>query len=114
MSNFGTRNSGFFNGGTSGGSGSGITRSINSVSTNTNAGSTALIDYVYLVTLSPTITLPSPSSNTNLYTIKNVGSGTVSVATTSGTIDGTSSPITINVSFVSITLVSDGTNWFII
>lgn len=92
----------------------GFTRSINSVSTNTNAGNAAQTDYVYLVTLSPTITLPSPSANTNTYTIKNVGSGTVSIATTSGTIDGSASPITINVSFVSITLVSDGTNWFII
>ena len=94
-------------------SGGGV-RSINSVNTNTTAGSTSGTDYVYLVSGTTTITLPSPTGNTSSYTIKRVGTNAVSIATTSGTIDGSTSPITINVQYVSVTVVSDGTNWFII
>ena len=91
-----------------------LQRSVNVVSTNTAAGSVISTDYVYLVSGTTTITLPTPVGNTNQYTIKRVGTSTVSIATTSGTIDGSASPITINVQYVSLTLVSDGTNWFII
>jgi len=104
---------GIYSGG--GGGGGGISRSVNVVSTATPAGSTAGVDYVYLVSGTTTITLPTAVGNTNLYTIKRVGTNTVSIATTSGqTIDGSSSPITIIVQYVSLTLVSDGTNWNII
>ena len=89
--------------------------SVNVVSTNTTAGSAASTDYVYLVSGTTTITLPTAVGNTNRYTIKNSGTGVVSIATTSSqTIDGSSSPITINVQYVSIDLISNGTNWEII
>ena len=95
--------------------GTGISRGIYSVSTNTSAGSGANVDYVYLVSGSTTITLPTAIASTNTYTIKRVGTSTVSIATTSSqTIDGSASPITINVQYVSITVVSDGANWNII
>jgi hypothetical protein len=95
--------------------GTGITRGIYSVSTNTAAGSGANVDYVYFVSGSSTITLPTAVGNTNQYTIKNVGTNTISIATTSSqTIDGSASPITINVQYVSLTIISDGTNWNII
>jgi hypothetical protein len=95
--------------------GTGITRGIYSVSTNTAAGSGANVDYVYLVSGTTTITLPTAVGNTNRYTIKNTGTNTVSIATTSSqTIDGSSSPITINVQYVSLDFVSDGANWNII
>jgi hypothetical protein len=95
--------------------GSGINRSVNSVSTNTNAGSGANVDYVYLVSGTTTITLPTAVGNTNRYTIKRSGTGVVSIATTSSqTIDGSSSPININVRYVSIDLISNGANWEII
>lgn len=91
------------------------TKSINNVSTNTTAGSASSTDYIYLVSGVTTITLPTAVGNTNLYTIKRVGTGTVSVDTTlSQTIDGSTSPITIDVRYVSITLISDGANWNII
>jgi len=93
----------------------GFTRVVSSVNSNTAAGSTANTDYVYLVSGTTTITLPAAAGNTNLYTIKRVGTNTVSIATTSSqTIDGSSSPITINVQYVSLDLISDGTNWNII
>ena len=95
--------------------GTGISRGIYSVSTNTSAGSGANVDYVYLVSGTTTITLPTAVGNTNTYTIKRVNTGVVSIATTSSqTIDGSASPITINVQYVSITVVSDGANWNII
>jgi len=90
---------------------------ISSINTNTTAGSASFTDYIYLVLGSSTVTLTLPTAinNTNLYTIKNVGISTASIATTAGqTIDGSSSPININVQYVSLTLVSDNANWNII
>lgn len=93
---------------------SGITRSISSVSSATAAGATALTDYVYFVSGTSTLTLPTAVGNANRYTIKNTGSNTVTIATTSSqTIDGSVS-ITLSVSNTSIDLVSDGANWRIL
>jgi hypothetical protein len=95
--------------------GSGITRSIQSIAVNTAAGSTAATDYVYLVSGPTTLTLPTAVGNTNKYEIKRTGVNTVSIATTGGqTIDSSASPITINVQYASISVISDGANWFII
>lgn len=92
-----------------------IQRSVNVVSTTTAAGSATGTDYVYLVSGTTTVTLPTAVGNTNRYTIKNSGIGVVSIATTSSqTIDGSASPITINVQYVSIDLISNGSNWEII
>lgn len=93
------------------GSGSGITRSINSISSNTIAGAVAAIDYVYLVSGTTTLTLPTAVGNTNLYTVKNVGSGVATIATTGvETIDG-GSTIVMPVRYTSVDLLSDGSNW---
>ncbi len=95
--------------------GTGISRGIYTVSTNTTAGNGANVDYVYIVSGTTTITLPTAVGTTNQYTIKNVGTNTISIATTSSqTIDGSSSPITIPVQNTSLTLISDGSNWNII
>jgi fructose-1,6-bisphosphatase/inositol monophosphatase family enzyme len=98
---------------TDSGGGSGITRSIASVSTATTAGATAATDYVYLVSGITTLTLPTAVSNLNKYTVKNTGSNAVTVATTSSQqIDGTTT-ITLN-PLDSVDLISNGTNWYII
>jgi hypothetical protein len=90
-------------------------RSVNVVSLDITAGNTAGTDYVYLVSGTTTITLPTAVGNTNRYSIKRSGTGVVSIATTSGqTIDGSSSPININVQYVSIDIISNGTDWEII
>jgi hypothetical protein len=63
-----------------------------------------------------TITLPSASNNNNLYTIKKVDSSShnITISTTSSqTIDGGTSAI-LKVQYVSITLVSDGSNWNVV
>lgn len=93
-----------------GGSG-GTVRSINSVSVDTAAGSTSGTDYVYLCSGTMVLTLPDATTNTNLYTVKNVGSGTITVATTAAqTIDGSAS-ITLPVQYTAVDLISDTANW---
>lgn len=95
--------------------GSGITRSVNNISTTTNAGSTASTDYVYNVTSGTfTLTMPTAASNTNRYTIKQSGTGVLTIATTSSqTIDG-STTYTMSKQYQAIDLISDGTNWIIV
>ncbi len=95
------------------GGGSGITRSISSISGNTSAGATATTDYVYICTATLTLTLPTAVGNTNLYTVKTT-SGTTTVATTGGqTIDGGAND-TITVANTSHAYISNGTNWLIV
>jgi len=97
-----------------GSGGGGITRSVNNISTTTTAGATASTDYVYLVSGTTTLTMPTAVGNTNRYTIKNVGTNTITINTTSSqTIDGSTS-ITIAVRYTTLDLISDGTNWNII
>lgn len=96
------------------GGGGGISRSVSSVSTATAAGATAKTDYVYFVSGTTTLTLPTAVSNSNLYTVKNTGGNTVTIATTSSqTIDG-SLTITLPVANTSVDIVSDGSNWRIV
>lgn len=91
-----------------------FSRSVNSVSTNGTNGSAASTDYVYLCSSTITRTMPTAVGNTNRYTIKNVGAGVITVATTGGqTIDGAATA-TLSTTYESIDLVSDGSNWNII
>jgi hypothetical protein len=94
-------------------SGAGITRSVTSTSSPLTAGSAAATDYIYLVSGTTTITLPTAVSNTNVYTVTNSGSNTVTVATTSSqTINGSTS-VTLPISNMSLDFVSNGSNWMI-
>lgn len=91
-------------------SGSGHALSVNSISSPTTAGSTASTDYIYLVSGTTTLTLPTAVGNTNIYTVKNV-SGTTTIATTSSqTIDG-STTASLARQYTSLTLISDNANW---
>ena len=92
----------------------GISRSITNIAVNTTAGAVALTDYVYFVSGTTAVTLPTAIGNTNQYTIKRVGTNTVTINTTSAqTIDG-STTATLNFQYESLDLVSDGTNWNVI
>lgn len=92
----------------------GISRSISTVSTTTAAGAAASTDYVYLCSGTFTITLPATTGNTNLYTIKNIGSGVITVATTGGeTIDG-SATASIPVQWTSYDFVAASGNWNVV
>lgn len=98
----------------SGGSG-GITRSVNVVSTATGAGSTAATDYIYLVSGTTTITLPTAVGNTNRYTVSRTDASlTTTIATTSAqTINGAST-YTLLSQYASVDLISNGSNWLIV
>lgn len=95
-----------------GGSGS-IVRAIFSISTNQTLGSTAETDYVYFVSGTTTVTMPTAVGNTNRYTVKNSGSNTVTIIFTGGqNADGsTSLSLTPN---TSLDLISNNSNYFIV
>lgn len=95
------------------GGGTGITRSIVTTSGSLTLGSTASIDYVYLVAGAHVLTLPTAVSNTNRYTVKNNHSVAITVNTTSAqTIDSTTS---IDIAPEdSVDLISNNSNWFVI
>jgi len=91
---------------------SGIVRSIFSISTNTTAGAVANTDYVYNITGTTILTLPTAVGNTNKYTIKNAGVGVITILFTSGQNADDSTIITLNPG-VSLPFVSTNTNWII-
>ena len=97
--------------GTAAAGGGGISRVVLSVAIATTAAAAASTDYVYFVSGTTTITLPTAVSNTNQYRIKNTGTNTVTIATTSAqTIDG-SSTAPLPVANTALILISDGSNW---
>ncbi len=91
----------------------GLTHVISAISTDTTAPEEPLTDYYYIVSGTTTLTLPNAVGNNNMYTVKNGGSETVTIATTSSqTLDGSLlAPITPN---TSLSLISDNANWFIV
>lgn len=94
----------------------GITRSVSSVSTATSAGSTSATDYVYFVSGTTTLTLPTAVSNTNKYNIVNSGTNTITVATTSSqTINSPAVAVTslTLTAGQSMEFISNNANWWI-
>jgi len=93
---------------------SAINRLVVNTIDNYTVGSTAMTDYVYLVSGSHNGTMPAASGNSNRYTIKNKHSASVTITSgVSDTIEGTSS-ITIDPSD-SVDLISNNTNeWNVI
>lgn len=82
------------------------------------SGNTTLTtaNYIVLVSATATITLPDAVANPGRqYIVKNIGVGiTVTINTTSSqTIDGNLT-LVITAQYVSFSLVSNGTNWYIL
>lgn len=95
-----------------GGSGSGVTRTITSVTTTVTGAATASTDYVYLLGSGAVYTQPTAVSNTNLYTLKNITTGNLTIGSTSAqTFDG--GTLVLGPS-QSVDLISDNSNWRII
>lgn len=93
--------------------GSGITRSVNNIAASTSIASSANTDYVYFAAGNIAVNLPTPIGNTNLYTVKNVGSGTITIDTIPAhTIDGSSTAI-LPVQYTSLDIISNGADWLI-
>lgn len=91
----------------------GIVRSIISISTGTTAAAAANIDYVYLCLGTITYIQPTAVGNTNRYTIKNIGTGVVTITFTSGQNADGSTTLAVNAG-VSLDLISNNTNWIIV
>jgi hypothetical protein len=88
------------------------TRSVNTISSDTSAGSSTGTDYVYICSAALTLTLPTAASNSNLYTVKNNTSGVVIINPSgSDTIDSDAT-LQLVTRYTSVDLVSDGvSNW---
>jgi hypothetical protein len=87
---------------------------VTSIAVNTNAGAAANTRYVYMISGSSVLTLPTAVGNTNIYTAQNAGSATPEVHTTSSqTING-SAIVTLSIIGMSLDFISDGSNWTII
>lgn len=93
------------------GTGTGIVREINSVAVPTVMGNTAGTDYVYLVSGTTTMTLPTAVGNENLYTVKNVGNGVITIDTTGGQTIDNEATISMATRYTSVDIISDGSNW---
>ena len=90
--------------------GSGTTRSVDSTSVSSTVGSIAGTDYVVIANAGVRITLPTASSNENLYTIKNTAASSVLVSPNgSDTID-TDTEIILQTQYTAVDLISDGVN----
>ena len=90
-----------------------ITRSINIINSSITASANAYTDYVYVASGSIIITLPTAVGNTNEYTIKNVGTSSITLAPSSSqTIDGQAS-WSLAQQYISITTFSNNSNWLI-
>jgi len=91
----------------------GSTRVVNNISIATTAGAAASTDYIYFVSGTTTLTLPTAVGNSNVYTVTNVGVNVITVATTSAqTING-SSVATLPITNMSLDFISNGANWVV-
>lgn len=97
---------------TGGGPGGGIVRSVQSISASQLADSSSGTDYVYICTGTMTLTMPTASSNSNLYTIKNAGTGVITILPDGAdTLDNDVS-IIMPVRYTAVDLISDSVgNW---
>lgn len=102
-------------GGSSSGGGGGVSRVISVVTTDTTASAAASTDYVYIANCASAcnITLPTAVSNTNLYTVKRVGAGVVTVLFTGGQNADGSTSLALNTAYTSLDFVSDNSNWIV-
>jgi hypothetical protein len=95
------------------GGGTGITRTITSSAGAFTAGSTAGVDYVYLITGAHAVALPTAVGNTNRYTFKNNHSAAITI-TPDGveTVEG-GATLSLN-PLASVDLISNNSVWFVI
>lgn len=96
-----------------GGSGSGITRTIVVTSGNVTMGATASTDYMYFVAGAHTASLPAAAGNTNRYTVKNGHSANITIDTVGAELVEGAASISIAPE-EAVDLISNGTNWFVV
>lgn len=92
----------------------GAKRVVTVIGSSTTALAAAKTDYVYICTAALTLTMPTAVGNTNRYTVKRTGTGTVTVASTAAqTVDGNATFV-LDVRYMSVDVMSDGANWVVI
>ena len=93
--------------------GAGTVRTIATTVVSSIIGAVANTDYVVLASEGVQITLPTAVSNTNLYTIKNIGTSSVLIATTGGQTIDESGSINMPVQYTAVDIISDNSNWHV-
>lgn len=93
--------------------GAGTSRSISTVTVSSVLADTAATDIVVLANGGVRLTLPTAVSNTNLYTVKNIGTSSVLVDTTGGQTIDSDSTVIMPVQYTAVDLISDNSNWHI-
>jgi hypothetical protein len=94
-----------------GGSVGGTVRSIQTLAVSSTIGTLAGTDQVYLANGGIRITLPTAVGDTNLYTIKNVGTSSVLIDTVSAQTIDAQATVIMPVRYTSVDIVSDNSNW---
>lgn len=89
-----------------------IKREVYSISTSQTLRSDRFRDYFYFVSGTTTVTMPTAVGNLNRYSVKNVGTGIVTVAS-SDTLEGVTS-LEIRTQYESVDMISTGTVWAVI
>jgi len=95
----------------SGGSVGGTVRQIQTLIVSSQIGTLAGTDQVYLCNAGIQVTLPTAVSDTNLYTIKNVGTSSVLINTVSAQTIDNDTTVVMPVRYTSVDIVSDNSNW---
>lgn len=89
-----------------------LARSVTSVTTSLTFGFAVGHEYIYLLKSGAVPSLPSAVTNQAFYRVKNTTAGSITLSSAGGTIDGSASVIVRP--NVSLDIVSDGSNWFVI
>ena len=95
----------------SGGSGSGITRTVSVLSVSSTLAAAATTDYVYFANVGVRLTLPTAVGNSNGYVVKNMATSSVLVSAAAGQdIDG-SATVLMPTQYESLTFYSNSSVW---
>lgn len=87
---------------------------VTSVITETSAYTVTEDDYVILCSNTFTLTLPTAVGHDGVKTIKNIGTGTITIVCDGvETIDG-GTTAELSIQYESISIISDGGNWYVI
>lgn len=95
-----------------GAAGINYSRIVSKITINTNAAAATGTDYVYLCSGTLTLTMPTVAANVNRYTVKNIGSGIVTISA-ADTIDGNST-IILGITDSAVDLIAGNSEWNIL
>ena len=99
---------------TTGGGGGGITRTTSVLSVSSTLAAVASTDYVFFPNVGVQLTLPTAINNSDLYTIKNISTSSILVATTAGqTIDDSATAL-MSAQYESLTFISNNSVWGVV